>query len=70
METGKLAAPFMKIKDACAVTGLSQYFLRQGCRDGSVPHVKSGPTYYVNVPALLEQLGVPPQTEASAAPGR
>lgn len=63
-------APFMKSKDACAVTGLSQYFLRQGCRDGSVPHVKSGPTYYVNVPALLEQLGVPSQTEASAAPGR
>lgn len=52
MATGKLAALFMKIKDACAVTGLSQYFLRQGCRDGSVPHVKSGPTYYVNVPAL------------------
>lgn len=70
MAAGKLAAPFMKIKDACAVTGLSQYFLRQGCRDGSVPHVKSGPTYYVNVPALLEQLGVPAQTEANAAPGR
>lgn len=66
----KMAVPFMKIKDACAVTGLSQYFLRQGCRDGSVPHVKSGPTYYVNVPALLEQLGVPPQTEAGTAAGR
>ena len=70
MAAGKLAAPFMKIKDACTVTGLSQYFLRQGCRDGSVPHVKSGPTYYVNVPALLEQLGVPPQTEANTVPGR
>ena len=58
MEPGKLAAPFMKIKDACAATGLSCYFLRQGCRNGSVPHIKSGPTYYVNVPALLEQLGV------------
>lgn len=70
MADKRVAAPFMKIKDACAVTGLSQYFLRQGCRDGSVPHVKSGPTYYVNVPALLEQLGVPPQNEAGAVSGR
>lgn len=70
MANKKTGTPFMKIKDACAVTGLSQYFLRQGCRDGSVPHVKSGPTYYVNVPALLEQLGVPSQTEANAALGR
>lgn len=70
MANSKAAAPFQKIPDACKTTGLSQYFLRKGCKDGSVPHVKSGPTYYVNVPALLEQLGVPPQTEASAAPGR
>lgn len=68
--TGKKTTPFLKIKDACAVTGLSQYFLRQGCRDGSIPHIKSGPTYYVNVPALLEQLGVPAQAEATAVPGR
>lgn len=68
MTNGKVAVPFMKIKDACAVTGLSQYFLRRGVRDGSIPHIKSGPTYYINVPALLEQLGTPPQ--AGAAPGR
>ena len=70
MANSKAAAPFQKIPDACKTTGLSQYFLRKGCKDGSVPHIKSGPTYYVNIPALLEQLGVPPQTEASAAPGR
>ena len=62
--------PFQKIPEACKTTGLSQYFLRKGCKDGSVPHIKSGPTYYVNVPALLEQLGTPPQAEVSAAPGR
>lgn len=62
--------PFLKIKDACAATGLSQYYLRQGCKDGTIPHIKSGPTYYVNVPALLEQLGVPPQAEAETASGR
>ena len=48
--------PFMKIKDACTATGLSQYFLRSGCKDGSVPCVKSGKTYFVNVPALLHKL--------------
>lgn len=50
--------PFMKIDQACAVTGLSRYYLRNGCKDGTVPHVKSGKTYMVNVPALLNALGV------------
>lgn len=47
---------YQKIKDACAATGLSQYYLRKGCKDGSIPHIKSGETYYINVPALLAQL--------------
>lgn len=49
--------PFQKIADACSSTGLSQYFLRTGCKDGTIPHIKSGNTYYINVPALLKQLG-------------
>lgn len=48
--------PFQKIPEACHTTGLSQYMLRHGCRDGTIPHVKSGRTYYVNVPALLDKL--------------
>ena len=51
--------PFQKIGEACKTIGLSMYFLRQGCKDGTIPHVKSGTTYMINVPALLEQLGVP-----------
>lgn len=51
------AAPFMKIGAASKATGLSQYYLRRGCRDGSVPHVMSGTVYLVNVPALLRKLG-------------
>ena len=46
-----------KIKKACKTTGLSQYYLRTGCKAGTIPHVKSGTVYYVNVPALLRQLG-------------
>ena len=48
--------PYQKIKDACKTTGLSQYFLRSGCKAGTIPCVRSGQTYYVNVPALLTQL--------------
>lgn len=53
----EIKTPFQKIPEACRTTGLSQYFLRKGCKDGTVPHIKSGPTYYVNVPALLNKLG-------------
>ena len=52
----KQATPFMKIGAASRATGLSQYFLRQGCKDGTIPHIKSGTVYLVNVPKLLRQL--------------
>ena len=63
MNTKKAApvTPFQRIPDACASTGLSQFFLRNGCKDGSIPHIKSGTTYYINVPALLRQLGAAEQ---------
>lgn len=48
--------PFMKIKYAAKVTGLSMYYLRIGCKDSSVPHMKSGAVYLVNIPRLLEKL--------------
>ena len=48
--------PFQKIAEACRTTGLSQYYLRQGCKDGTIPHIRSGSTYYINVPELLGQL--------------
>lgn len=48
--------PYQKIPEACKTTGLSQYYLRNGCKNGTVPHIKSGPTYYIDVPALLENL--------------
>lgn len=48
--------PFLTIEKACEATGLSQTFLRKGCRDGSVPCVMSGRVYMVNLPALLKKL--------------
>ena len=52
----KQATPFMKIAAASRATGLSQFYLRQGCKDGSIPHIKSGTVYLVNVNKLLRQL--------------
>ena len=51
------ATPYLSILDAASVTGLSQRYLRDGCRAGTVPHVRSGNKYYICVPALLEKLG-------------
>lgn len=53
--------PFQKIPEACKTTGLSQHFLRKGCRDGSIPCVRSGTTFYVNVPLLIEKLSATQQ---------
>ncbi len=50
-------APFQTIRNAAKLTGLSTYFLRNGCKQGTIEHVMSGDTYYINLPKLLEQLG-------------
>lgn len=52
-----VSPPFQKIADAVRTTGLSSYFLRHGCRNGSIPCVRSGRTIYVNVAKLLQQYG-------------
>lgn len=49
-------APFQRVPAACRITGLSQTYLRAGCKDGTIPHIKSGSIYYINVPALLKKL--------------
>lgn len=43
---------FLSIRDAATVTGLSQFYLRNGCRAGSVPCIRSGRKYLVDVQAL------------------
>jgi len=47
---------FQKIKDAATTTGLSQHYLRDGCKNGTIPCVMSGTTYYIDIPALIEKL--------------
>lgn len=55
--------PFQKIPKASSTTGLSQYYLRKGCKNGTVPHIKSGADCLVNIPALLRQLGAESESE-------
>lgn len=49
--------PFQRVPQASTTTGLSQHFLREGIRNGTIPHIRSGNTPLVNIPALLRQLG-------------
>ena len=58
------AAPFQRIPAACRITGLSQSYLRAGCKSGDVPHIMSGQTYLINVPALLRKLGVTEEVQS------
>lgn len=49
------SAPFQKIPDAARTTGLSEWYLRNAVRAGEIAGIKSGNTYYINIPALLKQ---------------
>ena len=65
--TPSVSPPFQKIEDAVRTTGLSSFFLRKGCRDGSIPCVRSWRTYFINVPGLLEQLGIGGDADGKSA---
>lgn len=47
---------FQTFADASRTTGLSQYFLRRGCKAGTIPHIKSGNKFLINIPLLFEQM--------------
>ena len=54
-----IGTPYKTILEAAAASGLSQSYLRKGCRDGSIPHIRIGTKFIVNIPALYDQLGIP-----------
>lgn len=47
---------FAKLEDVSDLTGLSMCYLRQGVRNGTIPHIKTGVKYMINVPEFLEDL--------------
>ena len=52
--------PFLSIKEAAELTGLSCYYLRAEIRAGRIRAIQSGTKYLVNVPRLLESLDALP----------
>jgi hypothetical protein len=50
------AARYQNIEDACRTTGLSKFFLRNGCRAGTVPHIRCGRVYMIDVVGLYKKL--------------
>lgn len=54
---------FQTIANASRTTGLSQYALRRGCWNHTVPHIRVGTKYLVNVPLMLKRLSEQSETE-------
>lgn len=50
------AATFQSVRGAAEITGLSRYFIIKGCQAGTVPHIKVGTDYRINMPLFLAQL--------------
>lgn len=46
----------MPIKAAAEYLGVSQYFLRQGIKNDTVPHIRSGNKFYIAVDVLMDTL--------------
>ena len=59
MAKSVVVRPFLGLQEAAEVTGLSVYYLRNGCRAGTIPHILAGNEYRVNIAALLDQMEVP-----------
>ena len=49
-------AVFQSIRTTAEITGLSQKSIREGCREGSVPHIRVGSDYRVHLPNFLRML--------------
>lgn len=49
-------APFQSIRNTSELTGLAQGFIRAGCRSGTIPCIRVGAEYRVNVPLFRRQL--------------
>ena len=58
-------AIFQPVRGAAIITGLSEKYIRAGCRDGTIPFVMCGADYRVNMPLFLAEL----DRQSKAAPG-
>lgn len=49
-------AVFQPIRGAAEITGLSQSYIRAGCKENRIPHIMCGADFRVNMPAFLSML--------------
>ena len=49
-------APFQPIRGAAEITGLSTNLIRQGCQNGTIPHIRVGSDYRVDMKLFLDVL--------------
>ena len=49
-------ALFQSIRGAAEITGLSTRYIRDGCRNGTIPHIRAGSDYRINMALFLEDL--------------
>lgn len=49
-------AVFQRFRGAAQITGLSVKYIRQGCINGTIPHIRAGSDYLVNMPLFMAQL--------------
>lgn len=47
---------YLTIAEASVYFGISQYMLRKGIRNGTIPSTTIGGTYYIDIAAYQEQL--------------
>lgn len=49
-------AIFQRRRGAAAITGLSDKYIYEGCKNGTIPAIKCGSDWLINMPLFLEQL--------------
>lgn len=49
-------APYQSPRNAAYLTGVSLWYIREGCKAGTIPHIRVGRDYRVNMPRFMEQL--------------
>ena len=48
--------PFQIIPEFIQTSGLSEYYVRKEVKNGTIPHIRSGKTIFINVPLAMERL--------------
>lgn len=60
---------FVSIAETSKITKISQSFLYNGCRNGTIPHIKSGKKYLLNPEKVVEYLDSQADASVQTAKG-